>query len=143
MNHESLGTEQLGVMPYVENGRSPQWGLSPPTDHALGTHTLRVPRILGGKFSKICLPVTNGVSWALVPASMEMVVNGVFTAELCVREFSKSTVSELCKKPNPIVSAWSKRPLEAAHPFVLVDAIMIKMREEGRVCSRGVLIPSE
>src|SRR5690606_28353477 len=62
------------------------------------------------------------------------------TEELCGREFSKSTVSDLCKKLDPIVSAWSKRPLEAAHPFVFVDAMVIKAREEGRVRSRGVLI---
>lgn len=80
-------------------------------------------------------------------ALMEMVVSGVstrkvahITEELCGREFSKSTVSELCKKLDPIVSAWSKRPLESAHPFVFVDAMVIKVREERRVRSRGVLI---
>ena len=30
--------------------------------------------------------------------------------------------------------------MEAAHPFVIVDAMVIKVREEGRVRSRDVLI---
>jgi transposase-like protein len=49
---------------------------------------------------------------ALVLALMEMVVNGVstrkvaqITEELCGTEFSKSTVSELCKRLGPIVTA--------------------------------------
>ena len=63
--------------------------------------------------------------------------------ELCGREFSKSAVSELSKKLDPMVFTWGSRPLEAAYPFVFVDAIVIKVREEGRVRSRGVLIAVE
>ncbi len=49
-------------------------------------------------------------------------------------------VSELCKKLDPIVEAFRNRQLEANYPFVMVDAIYIKVREDGRVQSRGLLI---
>ncbi|GGK08887.1 hypothetical protein GCM10007043_23610 [Calditerricola satsumensis] len=70
---------------------------------------------------------------------MEMVVNGVstrkieqITQELRGTEFSKSTVSELCKRLDPMVKAWNNRSLEEkAYPFVLVDALVLKVREEG------------
>ncbi|WP_139990788.1 IS256 family transposase, partial [Paenibacillus paridis] len=78
----------------------------------------------------------------------ELVVQGVstrkvarVTEELCGREFSKSTVSELCKQLDPIVQAWNNRSLkEMAYPFVTVDAMYVKVREDGRIRSRGVFI---
>jgi len=49
---------------------------------------------------------------------MEMVVNGVstqkvehITRELCGEEFPKSTVSELGKGLDPVVTTWNERPL--------------------------------
>jgi len=79
---------------------------------------------------------------------MEMVVNGVstrkvsqITEELCGVHFSKSTVSELCKQLDPVVEAWNGRPLsDSRFPFVLVDALYLKVREGGRVRSRGVMV---
>ena len=63
------------------------------------------------------------------------------TEELCGTEFSKSTVSELCKRLDPIVTAWNNRPLhDNPFPFVIVDALVLKVREDGRVRSRGVLV---
>ncbi len=59
----------------------------------------------------------------------------------CGRSLSKSTVSDLCKRLDPIVAAWNDRPLsDNAFPFVLVDALYLKVREDGRVGSRGVMV---
>ena len=85
---------------------------------------------------------------ALVLALMEMVINGVstrkvsqITEELCGTEFSKSTVSELCRKLDPLVNAWNNRDLsEKSYRFVLVDALVLKIREDGHVRSRSVMI---
>ncbi|EJY56806.1 transposase mutator type [Alicyclobacillus hesperidum URH17-3-68] len=85
---------------------------------------------------------------ALLLALVEMVINGVstrkitaITEELRGAEFSKSTVSELCKRLDPIVQAWNERNLrETRYPFVLVDAIVLKIREDGRVRSRAAMI---
>ncbi len=56
---------------------------------------------------------------------MEMVVQGVstrkvtkITEELCGVEVSKSTVSALCGRLDPLVTDWNARPLEeTAYPF--------------------------
>ena len=84
---------------------------------------------------------------ALVLAMMEMVINGVstrkitlITEELCGAQFSKSTVSELCKNLDPLVESWNHRPLTETYPFVVVDAMVTKVREDGRVRSRGLLL---
>ena len=79
---------------------------------------------------------------------MEKVVNlgstrkvSQFTEELCGEEFSKSTVSELCKRLDTIVSALNVRNLrDIRFPFLGVDALVLKVREEGRVRSRGVML---
>jgi putative transposase len=114
----------------------------------VGTITLRVPRFRNGKFSTELFSRYQRSEQALVLALMEMVVNGVstrkisqITEELCGAEFSKSTVSELCKRLDPIVNAWNHRSLrDSRYPFVIVDALVLKVREEGRVRSRGVML---
>lgn len=114
----------------------------------VGTITLSVPRIRGGKFTTELFMRYQRSEQALILAMMEMVVNGVstrkvsqVTEELCGTEFSKSTVSELCKRLDPIVTAWNNRPLsDSRFPFVLVDALYLKVREDGRVRSRGVML---
>ena len=85
---------------------------------------------------------------ALVLTLMEMVVNGVstrkvarITEELCGASFAKSTVSDLCKALDPLVSAWNERDLSAQRfPFVLVDALVVKVREGGRVRAVSALL---
>jgi len=114
----------------------------------VGTITLRVPRIRNGQFSTELFARYQRSEQALVLALMEMVVNVVstrkvtqITEELCGTHFSKSTVSDLCKRLDPIVEAWNYRPLsDRRFPFVLVDALSLKVREDGRVRSRGVMI---
>jgi len=79
---------------------------------------------------------------------MEMVVNGVstrkvehITYELCGETFSKSTISELCKGLDPTITAWNNRPLsETEYPFLMVDALVIKICKDHQVRSRRVLL---
>jgi len=114
----------------------------------VGTITLHVPRLRDGKFSTDMFSRYQRSEQAFILAMLEMVINGVstrkvslITEELCGVEFSKSTVSELCKRLDPIVNAWNTRPLsDTRFPFVLVDALYLKVREDGRVRSRGVMI---
>lgn len=144
-------TEQLAAERYERNDerRGYRNGTYP---HQLSTRvgklTLRVPRMRDGKFSTDLFARYQRSEQALVLAMMEMVVNGVstrkikqVTEELCGTEFSKSTISDLCKRLDPIVREWNNRPLsDTLHPFVLADAMYLKVREQGRVRSRGVLI---
>ncbi|HEY7095071.1 MAG TPA: IS256 family transposase [Ktedonobacterales bacterium] len=114
----------------------------------VGTLALRVPQVRDGSFSPDLFARYQRSEQALVCTLMEMVVNGVstrkvahITEELCGRAFSKSTVSELCQGLDPLVSAWNERSLaEQRYPFVLVDALVLKIREEGRVRARSALL---
>lgn len=113
----------------------------------VGKLTLNVPRHRDGSFSTELFSRYQRSEQALLLSLMEMVIQGVstrkvanITEELCGTEFSKSTISDLCKSLDPIVQTWNNRPLTKAYPFVLVDAMYIKVREDGRVRSRGVLV---
>jgi transposase-like protein len=62
------------------------------------------------------------------------------TTELCGREFAKSTVSRLTKQLDEQVKAWNERPLEGKYPFLVLDAMHVKVRRQGGVRSTAVLL---
>ncbi|HBH13304.1 MAG TPA: IS256 family transposase [Clostridiales bacterium] len=143
-------TEQLGAEPYERSDDRTAYRngfRDKPLTTRIGSIILRRPRHRNGKFSTDMYERYQRSEQALMLSMIEMVINGVstrkiekVTEELCGKSFSKSMVSDLCKKLDPIVEAFKKRPLEADYPFVMVDAIYIKVRENGRVQSRGLLI---
>lgn len=115
----------------------------------VGPVTLQVPQTRNGEFSTEIFKRYQRSEQAFVLALMEMVVNGVstrkvsaITEELCGASFSKSTVSALCAGLDARVRAFNERRLEGDYPFVLVDALFIKSREEDRVVSRAALVVS-
>ncbi|MCR2848154.1 transposase, partial [Heyndrickxia coagulans] len=61
--------------------------------------------------------------------------------QLCGKNVSKSFVSSLTQKLDPIVNAWAERPLNTTYyPYVFVDAMYIKVREHHKVISKAVYI---
>ena len=144
-------SEQLGAERYArtEQRQGYRNGYKPrQLTTRVGTLTLRVPQVREGTFSTELFARYQRSEQALILTLMEMVVNGVstrkvarITEELCGREFAKSTVSDLCKSLDPLVEAWNGRDLSGTrYPFVLVDALVIKVRESDRVRSRSALL---
>lgn len=114
----------------------------------IGTLTLRVPRTREGEFSPELWERYQRSEQAFVLALCEMVLQGVstrkveaVTQELCGAQFGKSQVSQLCQALDPLVLTWRERPL-GAFPFLLVDALVVKVREERRVKPCALLIAS-
>ncbi|MFC4410224.1 IS256 family transposase, partial [Chungangia koreensis] len=61
--------------------------------------------------------------------------------ELCGQSVSKSFVSNLIEKLDPVVKEWANRPLSLSYyPYLYVDAMYIKVREGDRVVSKAVYI---
>ncbi|HFK2719261.1 TPA: transposase, partial [Escherichia coli] len=57
------------------------------------------------------------------------------------KSVSKSFVSSLTLKLDPIVNDWAKRPLNVKYyPYLFVDAMYIKVREHHKVVSKAVYI---
>jgi len=122
------GVEQVKEAPYERSEERTAYR-NGPLSHTLttrvGTITLRVPRLRNDHFSTDLFARYQRSEQALVLAMMEMAINGVstrkvtkITEELCGTEFSKSTVSDLCKRLDPIVHAWNnRRKASKSHRF--------------------------
>ena len=148
---QAQATEQLRAEAYerTEERRGYRNGTYP---HRLttrvGSLVLRVPRLRNGKFSTELFSRYQRSEQAFILALMEMVVNGVstrkvseITEELCGVRISKSLVSELCRRLDPVIEAWRDRSLkDKEYPFLIVDALVIRVREENRVLHRSMLI---
>ena len=143
--------EQLQAAPYerseqrqgYRNGYKPRQLTT-----RVGALTLLVPQVRDGQFSTELFARYQRSEQALVLTLMEMVVNGVstrkvarITEELCGTSFARSTVSDLCRALDPLVTSWNERDLRGSrYPFVLVDALVVKVREEGRVRAVSALV---
>lgn len=114
----------------------------------VGRLELEVPRDREGTFQTSLFERYQRSEKALVLALMQMVVQGVstrrvkkITTKLCGREFSKSTVSRLSEGLDEQVTAWAERPLESrSYPFLVLDAMQVKVRRQGAVRSTTVLL---
>jgi transposase-like protein len=148
---EAQMTEHLQAKPYerTERRRAYRNGYKPrQLTTRVGTLRLRVPQARDGSFSTDLFRRYQRSEQALVLAMMEMVLQGVstrkvtkITEELCGTSFSKSTVSRLCEELDVRVRAWNERPLQKQrYPFLLVDAMQIKVRRDEAVRSTSALI---
>ncbi|MCS4039508.1 IS256 family transposase [Salinibacter ruber] len=108
----------------------------------VGSVKLEVPGDQEGTFLTKLYERYQRSEKALVTTLMRMVLQGVstcrvkkITTELCCREFSRQTVSNLTEKLDEQVQAWAERPLEEEYPFLLADAMQLKVRRQGAVRS--------
>ena len=113
----------------------------------MGTITLHVPRHRNEPFKTLLFDNYSTSEAALISTMAEMVVNGVATRKvgkvmetLCGREFSKSTVSEVCKELDKQVQPYQNKPLTEEYPFVVLDATYFKVREEHKIISKAMYI---
>jgi putative transposase len=61
-------------------------------------------------------------------------------AEIYQVDVSASLISEVTDAVLEEVKAWQSRPLENLYPVLFLDALMVKMRHEGRVENRAVYV---
>lgn len=58
--------------------------------------------------------------------------------ELYGVSLSKATISAVTDKVIPLLKEWEQRPLEGIYPFVWLDAIHYKIKENGKYVSKAV-----
>lgn len=110
-----------------------------------GTFELDVPRDRNGSFEpeivkkhqttmsdeiegKILSLYALGNSYAQIAKHIEDIY--------CVG-FSKGAISAVTDKIIPMLQEWRVRPLEAVYPFIFLDAIHYKVKEDGRYISKA------
>ncbi len=113
----------------------------------VGKLELRVPQDRAGRFSTELFERYQRSEKAFVSALAEMYIQGVstrkvkaITEELCGHTVSASTVSTINQKLDEDLERFARRPLEEPYPFVVLDARYEKIREDGVIRSRAVLV---
>ena len=113
----------------------------------VGQLELRVPQDRQGHFSTAVFERYQRSEKALVAALAEMYVQGVstrkvkaITEELCGHEFGADSISQINKKLDAELQRWAQRQLDEEYPYLIVDARYEKVREDGVIRSRAVLV---
>ena len=114
----------------------------------IGKLTLQVPRHRNEPFHTMVFENYQRSEASLIATMVQMVVAGVSTRKvervvetLCGTSFSKSTVSELCKRLDSEIHNFNDRSLEMSqYPFLMVDATYFKVREDHRIKSKAFLV---
>ncbi len=113
----------------------------------VGKLELRVPQDRQGRFSTEIFERYQRSEKAFATALCEMYIQGVstrkvkaVTEELCGHQVSASTVSRLNKKLDGELSRFMERRLEQEYPYLVLDARYEKVRENGVIASRAVLV---
>lgn len=117
-------------------------------DTRVGTVELAVPKLRQGSYFPSLLEPRRRAERALAAVVAQCYVEGVSTRRvddvaraMGLEGISKSQVSRICVELDDAVAAWRSRPLDAGpYPFVWIDALSMKVREGGRVCTTAVLV---
>ena len=123
--------------------RSRRW------DTRVGTIELAVPKLRRGSyFPEWLLRGRKRSEQALMGVVAECYVQGVSTRkvdavvqQLGIEGISKSQVSELAQHLDVQVESFRNRRLDAeAYPYVWLDAMYVKSREDGRIANVAVIV---
>ena len=113
----------------------------------VGKLELRVPQDRNGRFSTEIFERYQRSEKALVAALTQMYIQGVSTRkvqaiseELCGHSFSASAISEINKKLDAELGRCARRELESEYPYLIIDARYERLRENGVIRSRAVLV---
>ncbi len=112
-----------------------------------GEAVIEVPRDRNGSIQPRIVPPHERRFSGFDDKILSMYARGMTTREIQGHlqeiygvEVSPSLISEVTDAVIEEVKAWQTRPLEPLYPILFLDALMVKMRHEGRVENRAVYV---
>ncbi len=143
---ERVGAQRGEVAPEGRvthrNGYRPR-----PWETRVGEIELLIPRSRQGSYFPSFLEPRRRSEQAIVAVVMEAYVNGVSTRkvdrlveQLGVEGMTKDRVSAICRGLDEQVDLFRNRPLEGAYPYLWLDAKHVKVRDQGRVVSKALIV---
>lgn len=113
----------------------------------VGELDLKIPKLRKGSFFPSILERRSRVEEALLTVVQEAYVQGISTRKMqkLFKAFGlpgidKSKVSRICKELNEMVKQFRERQLQACYPYIWLDAVVLKVRENHRVVSLSLAI---
>jgi transposase-like protein len=112
----------------------------------IGDVELRVPRDRNGTFEPVTVPKyerrLDGLSGNVISLYAKGMTTGDIQAhlfEIYDTEISRETISKITDAIVEEMTAWQSRPLDRLYPVLLIDAIVIKVRDS-QVANRPVYV---
>lgn len=154
MMQELLEAEMDASIGYTKNNKSDvtsenkRNGYSPKTVKSqYGEFQVDIPRDRAGEFEpKIILKYQRDIS-GIEEKVISLYARGMTTRDIHDQlqdlygiELSADMVSKITDKILPEVKEWQSRPLDPVYPFIFMDAIHYKIREDGRIINRAAYV---
>ncbi|WP_127795219.1 IS256 family transposase [Agromyces sp. LHK192] len=128
LGHEHGGTPITGNM---RNGTRTKTVLT-----EIGPVQIEVPRDRDGSFEPVIVPKRKRRLDGIDQIVLSLTARGLTTGEVAAHfdevygaKVSKDTISRITEKVTAELTEWASRPLDAVYPVILVDAIVVKVRD--------------
>ena len=123
-------------------------GYSPKTVKGeFGEFQLDIPRDRKGEFEPEIVPKYCRDISGIEDKVISLYARGMTTRDIAAElqelygiHVSAEKISKITDRILPDIKEWQSRPLEPIYPFVFMDAIHYKMREDGRILNRDAYV---
>jgi len=112
-----------------------------------GEIPLEVPRDRNGEFEPVVVPKNKRDISGIEEKVISLYARGMSTKDIHDQlkdiygiELSADMVSKITDSIIPHIKEWQNRPLEPIYPFVFMDAIHYKVREDGQIKSKAAYV---
>jgi transposase-like protein len=113
----------------------------------VGEIPLRIPKLREGSYFPGLLEPRRGAEKALLAVVQSAYVQGVSTRKvdrllqaLGLTGIDKSKVSRICKELDEAVESFRNQPLDGEYPYLWLDALYLKVRQNHRIVSQALVI---
>ena len=154
MIQELLEAELEGKLGYAKddidnkNTDNSRNGYTPKTlKSEFGEVKIEVPRDRKGEFEPKIVPKYRRNVSGIEEKVIALYARGMSTRDIedQIREIyginiSAEMVSKITDRISPEIKEWQQRPLEPIYPFIFMDAIHYKIKEDGRIINRAAYV---
>lgn len=112
-----------------------------------GEFPLEIPRDRDGEFDPVVVPKNKRNISGIEEQVISLYARGMSTRDIHDQmkeiygiELSAEMVSKITDSIIPQIREWQNRPLESVYPFVFMDAIHYKVREDGTIKNKAAYV---
>lgn len=112
-----------------------------------GEMPIQIPRDRNGEFEPTIIPKYQRDISGIEEKVISLYAHGMSTRDIHEQikdiygiEVSAEMVSKITDKILPEIKEWQSRPLNPIYPFIFMDAIHYKIREDGRIINRAAYV---
>ena len=145
---EELGRERCQRSEETEHSRNYRNGYSQKTVKTqLGEIEIKVPRDRKGSYEPKIISKYDRNAEGMEDKILSLYACGMSQKDIAEQikslydvEISPELVSKISEKIMPEVTAWQNRPLESVYPFIFMDAIHYKVKEDHRYVTKAAYV---